>query len=202
VPTIPEGLAQLCREQQLPEGTTVALETGTSAFYVARQLAALCLVPVVVDAHEVRRKAARPTQKSDRRDALDLCDGVRRGFYRAVVHVPTPEISTLRTTLSRRRHFIRIQTAEVNAAKRLLRGAGWPGGTRMTLRSAGNWERLLGTLGREPAVQQCVRFHYAVWQQAGVQARAVDHVLGDLARGLRDEVRRLETVPAWARSSH
>jgi hypothetical protein len=45
-------------------------ETGTSAFYVARLLAALQLEPVVVDAHEVRRKASRPAQKSDRRDAL------------------------------------------------------------------------------------------------------------------------------------
>ena len=195
VPTTPTGLAQLCQDHQLPTGTTVALETGTSAFYVARQLAALHMTPVVVDAHEVRRKASRPTQKSDRRDALELCDGVRRGYYRAVVHIPTPELSTLRTTLSRRRHFIRIQTAEVNAAKRLLRGAGWPGGTRMTLRSAKSWDRLLGALGSEPAVQRCVRFHYAVWQQAGEQVRAVDHVLGDLARGVRDDVRRLETVP-------
>jgi transposase len=195
VPTTPAGLAQLCQDQQLPTGTTVALETGTSAFYVARQLAALRMIPVVVDAHEVRRKASRPTQKSDRRDALELCDGVRRGYYRTVVHIPTPELSTLRTTLSRRRHFIRIQTAEINAAKRLLRGAGWPGGTRMTLRSTTSWERLLGALDSEPDVQRCVRFHYAVWQQAGEQVRAVDHVLGDLARGVRDDVRRLETVP-------
>jgi transposase len=195
VPTTPAGLAQLCQKHQLPPGTTVALETGTSAFYVARQLAALHMAPVVVDAHEVRRKASRPAQKSDRRDALEVCDGVRQGYYRAIVHIPSPEISTLRTTLSRRRHFIRIQTAEVNAAKRLLRGAGWPGGTRMTLRSAKSWDRLLGGLGSEPDVQRCVRFHYAVWQQAGEQVRAVDHVLGDLARGVRDEVRRLETVP-------
>jgi transposase len=195
VPTTPAGLAQLCHDHQLPARTTVALETGTSAFYVARLLAALQLEPVVVDAHEVRRKASRPAQKSDRRDALELCDGVRRGFYQAVVHIPSPAISTLRTTLSRRRHFIRIQTAEINAAKRLLRGAGWPGGTRMTLRSAGSWERLLGTLGGEPEVQRCVRFHSAVWREAGQQVRAVDHVLGDLARGVREHVRRLETVP-------
>jgi hypothetical protein len=33
--------------------------------------------------------------------------------------------------------------------------------------------------------------HYAVWQQAGEQVRAVDHLLGDLGRGFRDDVRRL-----------
>ena len=86
IPTTPDGLARWREEHELPTGTTVALETGTSAFYVARQLAALDLRPIVVDAHEVRRKASRPTQKSDRRDAFELCDGVRRGFYRAVVH--------------------------------------------------------------------------------------------------------------------
>jgi len=57
----------------LPAGTPVALESGTVAFFVARQLTALGLAPLVVDAHEVRLKARRPTQKSDRRDAFELC---------------------------------------------------------------------------------------------------------------------------------
>ena len=116
------GLKHLRDSCGLPAATGVALETGTSAFFVARELARLELKPVVIDAHEVRRKAQRPEQKSDTRDALELCEGLRRGFYRSIVHVPSPAISDLRTTLSRRRHFIRIQTAEVNAVKRLLRG--------------------------------------------------------------------------------
>ena len=73
VPTTPEGFARLRDEHQLPAGTMVALETGTSTFYVARLLGALQLAPVVIDAHEVRRKASRPSQKSDRRDALEIC---------------------------------------------------------------------------------------------------------------------------------
>jgi transposase len=195
VPTTPEGFARMRDKHHVPPGTRVALETGTSAFYVARLLAALHLEPVVVDAHEVRRKASRPSQKSDRRDALEICDGVRRDYYRAVVHIPSPAISMLRTTLSRRRHFIRIQTAEVNAAKRLLRGVGWPGGTRMTLRSATSWDRLVAALVTAPDLQPHVRGHYAVWQQAGAQVRATDHFLGELARDRRPEVRRLEAVP-------
>lgn len=195
VPTTPEGLAGLCQAHRLPGGTTVALETGTTSFYVARLLTELQLMPVVIDAHEVRLKAHRPTQKSDRRDAFELCDGIRRGVYRAIVHVPTPAISRLRTTLSRRRHFIRIQTAEVNATKRLLRGAGWRAGTQASLRSAGSWERLLEALGVVPDLQGHIRLHRAVWQQAGEQVRALDHLLGELARDWRDEVRRLEAVP-------
>src|SRR5207249_3184524 len=69
-------------------GTQVALETGTVAFFVARQLSRLGLDAVVVDAHEVRLKAHRPNQKSDGRDALELCEGLRRGIYRSIVHVP------------------------------------------------------------------------------------------------------------------
>jgi transposase len=162
---------------------------------VARALSALDLKPVVIDAHEVRVKARRPAQKSDRRDAFELCDGLRRDLYRSIVHIPSPAISTLRTALSRRRHFVRIQTAEVNATKRLLRGAGWLVGTRGSLRNAGRWERLINALAVEPELQTPTRFHYAVWQQAGEQVRAVDHLLGDLARAFRDNIRRLETVP-------
>src|SRR3989442_1981991 len=142
----PEGMARVCHDYQLPPGTVVALETGTSAFYVARALVDLHLNPVVSDANEVRLKAHRPAQKSDRRDAFELCDRVRCGLYRSIVHIPSPAISRLRTALSRRRHFIRVQTAEINASKRLLRGAGWLVGTRASLRSAGSWDRLLDTL--------------------------------------------------------
>jgi transposase len=89
----------MCHQYQLPAGTPVALETETSAFYVARALSALDLKPIVIDAHEVRVKARRPGQKSDRRDAFELCDGLRRDLYRSIVHIPSPAISTLRKAL-------------------------------------------------------------------------------------------------------
>jgi transposase len=63
------------------------------------------------------------------------------------------------------------------------------------LRSAGGWERLIDALAVAPELQTHIRFHHAVWQQAAAQVRAVDHLLGDLARAHRDDVRRLETVP-------
>jgi transposase len=132
ISTTAAGLARLRDQDGLAPGTPVALESGPSAFFAARELKRLGLEPRVIDAHEVRRKAYRPEQKSDTRDARELCEGLRRGFYRSQVHVPSPEIEELRIMLSRRRHFIRIQTAEVNAVKRLLRGAG---------RSAGSGQR-------------------------------------------------------------
>ncbi len=141
------GFESLRTRFALPSATPVALETGTVAFFTARLLAALELQPIVVDAHEVRAKAHRPNQKSDSRDAFELCDGIRRGLYRATVHVPPPEISALRETLSRRRHFVRQQTAEVNAAKRLLRSAGCAKLSTKTLGTATAWTALLSAGG-------------------------------------------------------
>ena len=88
VPTSYEGLSEL--RKRLPAGTQVAIESGEMAFLVARWLLRLDLEPVVVDAREVRMKAYRPNQKSDRRDALELCEGLRCGQYRSIVHVPPP----------------------------------------------------------------------------------------------------------------
>ena len=85
------------------------------AFFAARELATQGLTPAVVDAHEVRLKAHRPLQKSDRRDAFELCEGLRRGSYRAIVHVPPAAVLRLRATLARRRHFVRLQSAQVCA---------------------------------------------------------------------------------------
>ena len=101
VPTTPEGFRRWHAAQRLPTGTPVALETGTVAFFVARELTRLGCAPIVVDAREVRLKAYRPMQKSDRRDAFELCDGLRRGVYRAIVHVPPRPVARLRATLAR-----------------------------------------------------------------------------------------------------
>src|SRR5437773_10305971 len=70
VPTTSEGFGGLQATYHLANGTQVALETGTVAFFVARQLGRLGLDPIVVDAHEVRLKAYRPNPKSDGRNAF------------------------------------------------------------------------------------------------------------------------------------
>ncbi len=195
IPTTEAGLARLRDHYGLAPGTPVALESGTSAFFVARELKRLELEPRVIDAHEVRRKAHRPEQKSDTRDAQELCEGLRRGFYRSVVHVPNPEIEALRITLSRRRHFIRIQTAEVNAVKRLLRGAGRNAGARGSLRTDVHWQRLLGSQVVPAELKLHVRDHYALWHQAAERVRALDLRLAEQARKHRALIKRLETVP-------
>src|SRR5215475_6527289 len=77
-PTTAEGLGEWQTRYHIRKATAVAVESGTLAFFVARHLRALGLEPVVVNAHEVGIKAQRPRQKSDRRDAHELCEGLRR----------------------------------------------------------------------------------------------------------------------------
>jgi transposase len=195
VPTTHVGLARLRAAHGLPAGSPVALETGTVAFFVARQLAVLELTPVVVDAHEVRLKAHRPLQKSDRRDAFELCEGLRRGSYRAIVHVPPAAVLRLRETLARRRHFVRLQSAQTSAVKALLRGAGL-GRLSRSLGSEVGWAKLLAALIEQPELRTYVMQHRALWRCAREQVATLET---DLARQQRasfaEALQRLETIP-------
>jgi len=89
-----------------------AAERQTGAFFVARELARPGLKPMVIDAHEVRCKAHRPLQKSDGRDALELCEAAHHA--RRPTHPLHP-------------HFTRVcarggyKTAVVAVAHRLCR---------------------------------------------------------------------------------
>lgn len=194
VPTTLEGLALLRERHQLPEGTPVALESGTVAFFVARRLQALGLDPRVIDAAEVRAKALRPNQKSDRRDAIELCEGLRRGIYRTRVHVPPQEIELMRETLGRRRHFVRVRTMEVNAAKRLLRTSGLPTLAR-GLTSAKAWERLLQAVAFSPSLHAHLSAHYALWTCTQEQIVRLGKSLEAQGAPFRAELDRMQTVP-------
>ena len=77
--TTSDGLAAMARELMLRKGTKVALETGCQANWVAGELGSLGLEAVVIEAGEVRAKARRLGQKTDERDAFELCDGRCRG---------------------------------------------------------------------------------------------------------------------------
>jgi len=195
VSTTPEGLLGLRNRYALPPGTPVGLETGTVAFYVARMLSRMELAPIVIDAHEVRLKAHRPLQKSDRRDALEICEGLRRNSYRSIVHVPPESITTLRDSLSRRRHFVRLQTSEVNAVKRLLRAAGWERSSRPSLRTEAGWDRVLAALTIDPTLRAYVEQHRAVWSCARQQITALETLLVVQQQEFAAEVERLQTVP-------
>jgi transposase len=194
VPTTGVGFQLMCDRHHLPPGTQVALESGTVAFFVARTLMKLGLVPVVVDAREVRQKALRPNQKSDRRDAMELCEGLRRGLYRSIVHVPPEPIERLRETLGRRRHFVRVKTMQVNAVKRLLRTAGLRELSR-SLQSEKGWDKLLVAIACDPSLHGFCTVHRAVWRCAHEQIAVLEASLGEQRRPFQATLDRLQTVP-------
>lgn len=194
VPTDREGLQQMRDRFDLPAGTQVALESGTVAFFVADRLKELGLRPVVIDAREVRVKASRPLQKSDRRDARELCEGLRRGIYRSIVSVPPPGIRLLREALGRRRHFVNLKTAEVNAVKRLLRSEGKAKMAR-SLQVASGWTKLLESLSDAPRLQSFVAQHFAVWQAAHQQVHALEATIEEISQPWRETLSRLMTTP-------
>jgi len=194
VPTTLEGLLSLRDRSQLEPGTEVALESGTMAFYVARRLTRLGLVPRVINAYEVRAKALRPNQKSDRRDAIELCEGLRRQSYRSEVHVPSESIEQLRETLGRRRHFVRVKTMQVNAAKRLLRTAGLQPLGR-TLGTDAAWSKLRAAVAIDPLLHAFIGAHHAVWGCAHQQVQGLETSLREQQVPLQRDVDRLQTVP-------
>ena len=135
---------------------------------------------MVIDAREVRLKAHRPVQENDRRDAHELREGLRRGIYRVIVHVAPPAVARLRDTLSRRRHFVRVQTAEINAVKRLLRAAGL-GHLSRSLRTEVGWAKLLSRLGAEADLRAQVEQHRSILAPCG---RTADRLGGHACRAV------------------
>lgn len=198
VPTTPEGLRRVRDVHALPPDTPVALESGTNSFFVVDVLSDLGLRPQVIDAYEVRVKASRPLQKSDRRDAFELCDGLRRGIYRNIVWVPPRPIRLAREIISRRRHFVRIKTSQVNAVKRLLRATG-RGVLSRSLQSISGWEKLLHALADDEAIQAFVRCHQAVWTIAREQIKKLDERLDAQMTHREPDLARLMTAPGVGR---
>lgn len=195
VSTSPEGFAELVRRLHLASGTVVALESGTMAFYAARELRRLALRPVVIDAHEVRLKAHRPTQKCDQRDAHELCVGIRTDLYRAIVHVPSEAILELREILSRRRHFVRIQSGEVNAAKRILRSGGHRDLSRRSLSTIGAWTRCVKEAPDTDSTRTFVALHFQGWRAARERVQELEILLEDRLARLEPTYTRLKCVP-------
>jgi transposase len=193
VPTCGEGLRQVVRMLQAPAQTPIGLETGTQATWVSRQLTALGMKPVVIDAREVRVKARRIGQKSDRRDAFEICDGLRRAIYTSIVYVPEEPIEKLRMILSRRRHFVRLCTRQTSAAKFLLRSRGLRELAR-TMTTELAWDKLLARTVGTP-IEEYLAMHAQLWKQAQATVKQLDHELHESAKPFRATMGLLQTLP-------
>jgi len=192
VTTSVEGFEKMVKEAGVPAGTRIGLETGTQSTWVARVLWGLEMEPVVIHAAEVRKKARRTRQKSDRRDAFEICDGLRRDLYTSIVYVPDKKVERLRRILSRRRHFVGKQTAQVNAAKFLVRSVGLRDEVA-SLSTEAAWKEMLanGALGE---VVRYLAMHFEVWKVTEKNVAELDVELEEAVKPFQETVDRLQTV--------
>jgi len=191
--TTTDGLATMARELMLTKGTKVALETGCQANWVAGELGTLGLEALVIEAGEVRAKARRVGQKTDERDAFELCDGLRRGIYSSRVFVPEAGLQRLRRAVSRRRHFVRVTTQQINAAKFVLRSRGIAT-TRLVLTCAQGWQRLLERENLKP-MHEHLRLHFGVWSLAAAHVEGLEKEIVEALGPYRDIAECLRTCP-------
>lgn len=188
-----EGFTELINKLRVPVNTSIGLETGTQSTWVSEVLCTLNMSPVVIDAREVRAKARRINQKSDRRDAFEICDGLRRGIYTSIVYVPPPEIRRLREIISRRRHFVNLCTGQVNAVRFVLRSRGY-NRIKAYLKRPCGWKKLL----EEPlpeSLRTHLEMHARVWELCHKQVLLLDQELDEALTPFTEIANRLMTTP-------
>lgn len=193
--TTAEGFSQIVEALRVGGATRIAaaLETGTQAKWAARRLAALGVEAAVFEAGEVRRKARRVGAKSDKRDALELCDGLRRGQFVTRVWIPGDDIERLRRLLSRRRHMVREKTRQVNAAKFVLRSLALD--RPKTLKTAAAWKGMLARQDVPGPELAHLALHRRVWDAAHAGVAALDKELAEAIKPFAAAVELLESVP-------
>lgn len=195
IETSPAGFAALKQQLAIPEGAEAALESGAMAEFVVGVLAGLGIKPVVVSAREVRQKARRIGQKSDSRDAFELCDGWRRGIFTCVVWVPTPQVSELRRLVAARQSFVGDRTSASNRMKALLRGEGMQKSAAPKLSGKGAWEKAVAGVP-EGSLRAIAQRYFAQWSAAAeAVAEMTERIESLVAEEFAQEMELLTEVP-------
>jgi hypothetical protein len=160
---------------------TYQLETELRSLWRPRQLLSSLPVSSVdsgsVPSSSMRTKCgSRHTDPIRRAMGVTLSSSVRvcgGGSIRSIVHVARPEISRLRDTLSSRRHFVRLQAAQIGAVKALLRAAGL-GRLSRSLGSEAGWARMIAALTQHSELRSYGEQHRALWRCTQEQITALD----------------------------
>lgn len=197
IPTSRKDYREFFERFSVAPNTTVGMESGLQAFWAARLLLEMGLEPVVINAAEVRAKARRKRQKSDSRDAFEICDGLRRGIYDSIVYVPTRAVERLRMVLKVRAQYVRMRVQVVNAAKAKLRKLGLSSDS-LQLKTEDAWKRLIAREDME-AAQFAIQQYAKTWRHVQQVLKEIEQELADASEPLATEIARLETVPGVGR---
>jgi transposase len=186
-------LSEIGNAGELREGTEIAFESGQQATWLSKFLSCIGMKPVIIDAREVRAKARRIGQKTDRRDAFEICDGWRRGIYDSIVYVPDEKIQKLRNILMQRRHYVNICTGEVNAAKYLMRANGMRAGG-ILLRKETGWEGMCEIVKGKAFAGHTMK-HHDVWKVSAEKVKELELELKDALSPFKDVMDILMSTP-------
>lgn len=104
VDTTPEAIAA-CLRIHATEAHRIVHESGQLSGWLSRELTAVGLPVICVDARYAHKALSARLNKSDSADARSLAQLARTGWYRAV-HVKSPASDKLRVLLSARRRLI------------------------------------------------------------------------------------------------
>ena len=194
IDTTYEGFEKLKKKLSIPVNTKIGLESGIQASLVFGILKELELSPVVIHAFEVRRKARRQRQKTDKRDALEICEGIRRDIYDCIVYIPEVGILRIRELLSRRRHFVKISTMEINAAKFVLRQSGYVAFSR-SLTTDKAWHKLLNNKELPEKVKRDISKHFQLWLISHEQITELEKELRFAVKPYSEDIKLMQTIP-------
>lgn len=191
--TSPEEIGAMVRRFDLPPMTRIGLESGGQARWICHVLEKAGMAPEVLSPQEIRAKVHRRGQKTDRRDAFEICDGLRRDQFVSRVWMPSEAICRLRLALSRRRHFISIRTAQINAAKGLLKTL--PQAYRsIFLGGEKGWSQLLAQHEDSP-LRPLFEAHQEMWALARGQAGSMDEEVREALVPFKEIADLLQTAP-------
>ena len=168
----------------------ILVESSTESDWVAQALEAAGHTVIVADPNyapmygEVRRKV-----KTDRRDAAALAEANRRGWYRAVHRVSTPQRAR-RQVLRSRRHLVQLRSGTISLIRTLLRQDGY----RLPRCSAPAVADRLAALAVPSALRATLAPLTRVLRQVSEEIATLDRTLAVVAT-TDPIVRRLMTAP-------
>ncbi len=176
VDTHPEMIAAALQRWRR-ELEKVGLESGSLSPWLARELAALGLPVVCMDARRAADSVKARRVKTDKADALALAEMLRTGWYSAV-HVKSEESHRLKALLGARDQLVRTKRALGNQVRGLLR----PFGIRLPSRQ--------GTKKFDAAAHEAVRHDPVLSASATALLEALAAVESQIAR-LDDRLKEL-----------
>src|SRR5262245_4209190 len=168
----------------------ILVEASTESEWVAQVLEAAGHEVIVADPNYGPVDGAlRRRVKTDRRDAVALCEANRRGWYRHA-HRVSPAQQTLRQHLRVRRQLVRMRSGVIAQLRAILRQAG----LRLPSGSSAAIEARLTRLGVPAALEPVLAPLLAVLRTVTPQIRHTDRALTAVAAA-DPVVRRLQSVP-------